>query len=106
MPRKAGAYSPTQLAEWRERILVGKAIDALNQAIEGKIDLTTARMKAIEIALRKTLPDLSSVELSGNPDKASYLHLGAGKAVISRILTIMRQPEFNVFQCLSNLRQD
>ena len=65
MPRKAGKYSPTQLAEWRERIKTGIAIDTLNQAIEGKIEMTTARMKAIEIALRKTLPDLSSVELSG-----------------------------------------
>ncbi len=65
MPRRKGAYSPTQLAEWRERIKTGKAIDTLNQAVEGKIELSTARMKAIEIALRKTLPDLSSVELSG-----------------------------------------
>jgi hypothetical protein len=64
MPRKAGAYSPTQLAEWRERIKVGKAIETLNEAISGELELTTARMKAIEIALRKTLPDLQSVDLS------------------------------------------
>jgi hypothetical protein len=65
MPRKPGAYSPTQLAEWRERIKTGKAIDVLNKAVAGEIELSTARMKAIEIALRKTLPDLTSVELSG-----------------------------------------
>ncbi len=69
MPRKAGKYSPTQLAEWRERIQTGKAIDLLNKIVEGDektlASLTTARLKAIEIALRKTLPDLSSVELSG-----------------------------------------
>lgn len=65
MPRKAGAYSPTQLAEWRQRIQVGKAIKVLNEAIEGTTELSTARMKAIELALRKTLPDLRNVEISG-----------------------------------------
>ena len=68
MPRKKGAYSPAKLAEWRERIKVGKAIDVLNKALEGDektlASLTTARMKAIEIALRKTLPDLSAVDLT------------------------------------------
>ena len=72
MPRKAGKYSPTQLAEWRERIKTGKAIDTLNQAVEGKIEVTTARMKAIEISLRKTLPDLSSVELSGGSEPIRF----------------------------------
>lgn len=72
MPRKAGRYSENQLAEWRERIKVGKAIDTLNEAIEGKVDLTTARMKAIEIALRKTLPDLTNVELSGGTEPIRF----------------------------------
>ena len=65
MPRRKGAYSPTQLAEWRERIKVGKAIEVLNQVVVGEIEVTTSRMKSIEIALRKMLPDLQSVELSG-----------------------------------------
>ncbi len=67
--RENRANSPTQLAEWRERIKTGKAIDVLNKVIEGDektlVHMPTARIKAIEIALRKTLPDLQSVELSG-----------------------------------------
>ncbi len=69
MARVRALNSPAQTAKWRERIKTGKAIDLLNKAIEGDektlASLTTARMKAAEICLRKTLPDLSSVELSG-----------------------------------------
>ncbi len=65
MARVRALNSPAQTAKWRERIKTGKAIEILNKAIAGEMELTTARMKAIEIALRKTLPDLQSVELSG-----------------------------------------
>ena len=68
-PCPIAEHFPTQLAEWRERIKTGKAIDVLNKVIEGDektlVHMPTARIKAIEIALRKTLPDLQSVELSG-----------------------------------------
>ena len=69
MARVRALNSPAQTAKWRERIKTGKAIDLLNKIVEGDektlASLTTARLKALEIALRKTLPDLSSVELSG-----------------------------------------
>ena len=60
----AGGFSQGQVDRWRNKIQVGMAIETLNKAIEGKIEPTTARMKAVEIALRKTVPDLSSVELT------------------------------------------
>lgn len=34
----------------------------------GDIDIEAGRLKAIEILLRKSLPDLSSVSLTGDPD--------------------------------------
>ena len=60
MARVRALNSPAQTAKWRERIKTGLAIDVLNKAVEGEIELSTARIKAIEIALRKTLPDLTS----------------------------------------------
>ena len=34
----------------------------------GELELTREQIKAIEILLKKTLPDLSSVELTGDPE--------------------------------------
>lgn len=35
---------------------------------EDGVEIDTGRLKAIEVLLRKSLPDLSSVELTGDPD--------------------------------------
>ena len=35
---------------------------------EKGVEIDAVRMKAIEVLLRKALPDLSSVELTGDPD--------------------------------------
>ena len=53
--------------EVRARIQVSQLINVLeNQALgKSKTDLTSARLKAIEILLRKSLPDLSAIELTG-----------------------------------------
>ena len=52
--------------EVRSRIQVSQLINVLeNQALGAGEDLSPSRMKAIEILLRKSLPDLSSVELTG-----------------------------------------
>jgi hypothetical protein len=50
----------------RKKIQVGQLLNVLqNQALGESEDLSPSRMKAIEILLRKSLPDLSSVELTG-----------------------------------------
>lgn len=52
--------------EVRARIQVSQLLNVLqNQALGEGPDLSPSRMKAIEILLRKSLPDLSSVELTG-----------------------------------------
>jgi hypothetical protein len=52
--------------EVRARIQVSQLINVLEkQALGECADLSQSRMKAIEILLRKSLPDLSSVELTG-----------------------------------------
>lgn len=52
--------------EVRARIQVSQLINVLeNQALGDGPDISPSRMKAIELLLRKSLPDLSSIELTG-----------------------------------------
>lgn len=46
----------------REKIKVSQLVNRLNKFIKGEIDLTSQQVRAIEILLKKTVPDLSSVE--------------------------------------------
>lgn len=57
--------SPERDAECRAKIQTSQILNRLNKLAVGEIDATPAQMKAAEILLRKTLPDLSSVELTG-----------------------------------------
>lgn len=50
----------------RAKIQVGQLIKTLQKQADGEgPDLTQPRLKAIEILLRKSLPDLSAIELTG-----------------------------------------
>lgn len=50
----------------RRKIQVSQLVNVLTEhALTGKGDFSMSRMKAIEILLRKSLPDLSSIELTG-----------------------------------------
>jgi hypothetical protein len=55
-------------AELRERIDAQGAVDVINGIIAGKIDGDPLQLKACEIALKKTLPDLTSLALSPESD--------------------------------------
>lgn len=53
--------------EVRARIQVSQLINVLErQALGEGEDLSQPRLKAIELLLRKSLPDLSSIELTGD----------------------------------------
>lgn len=50
----------------RKKIQASQLINVLQKhALEGMKDFDPTRMKAIEILLKKSLPDLSSVEITG-----------------------------------------
>lgn len=50
----------------RKKIQASQLINVLQKhALEGLKDFDPTRLKAIEILLRKSIPDLSSIELSG-----------------------------------------
>ena len=60
----------------RARIQVSHLINVLqDHALTGESEISMSRMKAIEILLRKSIPDLSAVTLSGddkNPVKLEF----------------------------------
>ena len=57
------AIKTTQLVKRLQCFALGEADDAGNI-----VDLDAARLKAIEVLLRKSLPDLSAVTISGDDE--------------------------------------
>jgi hypothetical protein len=58
--------TPRLSNEWRERIKSGLILSRLEQAALGEIEMTPSALKAAEIVLRKTLPDLARTEVTGD----------------------------------------
>lgn len=52
----------------RAKIQTSQLINRLENHALGDLDLSPTQIKAIEVLIRKTLPDLSAVSLSGDPD--------------------------------------
>jgi hypothetical protein len=50
----------------RQRIQASHIVQRLVDHVAGKIEMTATQIRAAEILLRKCIPDLSSVELSGS----------------------------------------
>lgn len=58
--------------EIRSKIQVSQLINVLtNHALDDKnqTEISSTRMKAIELLLKKSLPDLSSTEITGDADQ-------------------------------------
>jgi hypothetical protein len=53
----------------RAKIQASQLINRLEDHALNGADMSPTQIKAIEILLRKSLPDLSNVVLSGDPDK-------------------------------------
>jgi hypothetical protein len=52
----------------RSKIQTSQIINRLTDHGFGKVDLSPSQVQALSIVLKKSLPDLASVELSGNKD--------------------------------------
>jgi hypothetical protein len=52
-------------AKTRERIRTSQLINRLHDNAFGKVELSATQIKSIEILLRKSLPDLSSIHIEG-----------------------------------------
>lgn len=52
----------------RQNIQTSQLVNRLSDHAKGKNEMSPTQVKAAEILLRKSLPDLASVTLSGDPD--------------------------------------
>lgn len=61
----------------RKKIQVGQLLETLqNHALSGESELSASRLKAIEILLRKSMPDLQAVTHSGDDEQPVRLVFG------------------------------
>ena len=67
--------------EWRERIRVAGILQRLERAAMGEDDVTPTQLKAAEIVLRKTLPDLARTEVTGLDGKEQQMVIRWGNPV-------------------------
>lgn len=62
--------------EVRAKIQASQLINRLTDHALGEVELSTTQVRAIEILLKKTIPDLTAVELSGDEDNPVKLTFG------------------------------
>lgn len=55
--------------EWRTKIQTTLLIERLHQHISGKVGMLPTQLKAIEILLKKTAPDLQAIQIGTNADE-------------------------------------
>lgn len=61
----------------RAKIQAGQLVNLLqDHALTGEHEITPTRMKAIEILLRKSIPDLSSIDLGNKPGETFDISAG------------------------------
>jgi len=61
--------------ETRAKIQTSQLLNRLNDHVFNGTDVSQTQMKAIEILLRKTLPDLSAVTIGGDEDSPIKLEV-------------------------------
>lgn len=62
----AKRYNLRQTDACRDKIKTSQLINRLERHVLAELELSATQLKAIEILLRKTLPDLASVEHTGD----------------------------------------
>ena len=62
----------------RDKINAGLLVEQLHSCAMGEIELTSQQMKAIEILLKKSVADLSAVEMTGDADAPVLLKVITG----------------------------
>jgi hypothetical protein len=61
----AARISKTLTEEWKQKIQASNLITHLGKCAVGEIEMTSQQIKAAEILLKKVMPDLKSVDMSG-----------------------------------------
>lgn len=58
----------------REKIQTSQFINRLTKFINGEIELSPSQVRAIEVLLKKTLPDLQAIALEGPGNNGEHIH--------------------------------
>ena len=53
----------SQDATWRDNIKTGHILNQLQNHIDGTLDLSASKVKAAEILLKKTMPDVQQIQI-------------------------------------------
>ena len=61
----AATLRKTRQDEVRAKIKVSQILNRVQSHLNGEVELSGTQMKAAELLLRKALPDLTSVEITG-----------------------------------------
>jgi hypothetical protein len=84
----AARLNPQHDAKTREKIQTSQLINRLQDHANGAVDMTPTQVRAAEVLLKKSLPDLTAVQVSG--DEANPLVL---KHIEVTIVDPRRNPE-------------
>ncbi len=71
-----GAWTPQKV---RDRIKTSVLAKRLQDHALGKLEMTDSQRRATEILLKKTLPDISAIELSGDAAAPIAISITDGK---------------------------
>jgi hypothetical protein len=78
----AARIRKTHQDDIRAKIQAGNLINRLQKHISGEIALENTQLKAIEILLDRSIPKLSSVELSGSGGGAIQINVTGLDAIV------------------------
>lgn len=54
--------------QWRDKIQTSMLINRLERHVNGELELSSTQVAAANILLKKSLPDIASVTVAGDPD--------------------------------------
>lgn len=72
----AARLDPAHDERTRAKIQTSQLLNRLFSHANGEVEMSATQVRAAEVLLKKTLPDLQSVELSSDPSKPVRLEFG------------------------------
>jgi hypothetical protein len=73
------------IEEARKKIQTTQLINRLQKHVDGEVELTATQVSAANILLKKSVPDLASVQLTGDEDNPVHLVTGAKESLGAKL---------------------
>lgn len=83
--------SPRVMKETRDKIDTTTIINKLNKHVKGELEMESTQIRAAEILLKKTLPDLQAITHSGDEDEPIQVHHTGLPSLMARINSEVEQ---------------